>query len=423
MRKIFFLFIAGFILSAGVSAQTSRRALFLGNSYTYYNNMPQVVADVANSMGDTLFFDSNAPGGYYLGDHFTNPTSLNKIMLGNWDYLVLQDQSMAYAYPSYLANFIPSAYKLDSLRNVYNSCGQTMFYITWGRKNGDTYLCNPPECDSSMYINRTYYEMDSTIQLDYMIVADSLGALTSPVGNVWRYIRRNYPTIELYQADESHPTEAGSYAVACCFYTAIFRKNPLAITYSFTLSATDAAHIRTAVKAVVYDHLLDWNDGANFSFTSTAGNIVSFHNLSGDAISYDWNFGDGNTSTDKDPIHTYAASGDYPVTLIAHHCNYSDTITQLVNSQSATSIEDADLQNGIDLYPNPVSDQFRITHQKNIDLAGLQYKILNIQGQVIRTGVINNDLLNMDVSALNKGMYILQISGEHFNASKRFIKQ
>jgi hypothetical protein len=40
-----------------------KKVLFLGNSYTAVNNLPQMVADVASSAGDNLWFDSNTPGG------------------------------------------------------------------------------------------------------------------------------------------------------------------------------------------------------------------------------------------------------------------------------------------------------------------------------------------------------------------------
>lgn len=107
----------------------------------------------------------------------------------------------------------------------------------------------------------TYYQMDSTIQLNYMLEVDSLKAVASPVGAVWRYIRRNFPTIELFDADGSHPSQAGTYAAACCFYTALFRKDPSFISFDAGLSAIDAANIRNAAKVIVYDNFLIWNIG------------------------------------------------------------------------------------------------------------------------------------------------------------------
>lgn len=44
----------------------TKKVLFLGNSYTAVNNLPQMMADVAVSAGDSLWFDSNTPGGYTL---------------------------------------------------------------------------------------------------------------------------------------------------------------------------------------------------------------------------------------------------------------------------------------------------------------------------------------------------------------------
>jgi hypothetical protein len=251
-----------FILcSITLFGQQTKRVLFLGNSYTHVNNLPQLLADIANSTGKTLIFDMNAPGGYYLGEHLTNSTSLAKIASGNWDNVVLQDQSMALAYPSTYMNSIPYSVKLDSIIKVHNLCAQTMFYSTWGRKPGDAYWCTPPECSVDTVITRNYYQMDSTITSHYKVFADSVKASMTPVGAAWRYIRQNYPSIELFQSDESHPSLAGSYAAACCFYTTLFRSDPTFITFNSGLSVTDAVNIKYAVKQIVYDHLIDWNVG------------------------------------------------------------------------------------------------------------------------------------------------------------------
>ncbi|MDF3029002.1 MAG: type sorting protein [Fluviicola sp.] len=263
MRNINKKFVLGIFILCSVTlfGQQTKRVLFLGNSYTHVNNLPQLLADIANSTGKTLIFDINAPGGYYIGQHLTNQTSLAKIASGNWDNVVLQDQSMALAYPSTYMNGISYSVKLDSIIKAHNLCAQTMFYSTWGRRPGDTYLCTPPECAVDTWITRTYYEMDSTITSHYKVYADSVKAGITPVGAAWRYIRQNYPSIELFQADESHPSLAGSYTAACCFYATLFRSDPTLITFNSGLSPTDAANIKYAVKQTVYDHLSDWNVG------------------------------------------------------------------------------------------------------------------------------------------------------------------
>ena len=119
MNKTISIFSFVFVFSYYSIGQTKKSVLFLGNSYTYVNNLPQITADIATSMNDTLLFDSNTPGGYTLQGHSTNATSLSKIMVGNWNYVVLQEQSQL---PSFdivqvETDVFPYAHTLDSLIN------------------------------------------------------------------------------------------------------------------------------------------------------------------------------------------------------------------------------------------------------------------------------------------------------------------
>lgn len=76
------------------------------------------------------------------------------------------------------------------------------------------------------------------------------------------------------------------------------------------------------------------NPVASFQFEVSEDNflMVTFTNFSQNATSYMWDFGDGNTSTEKDPVHTYASSGDFTVKLTASNsagtsADYSQEIT------------------------------------------------------------------------------------------------
>ncbi|MFA6262103.1 MAG: T9SS type A sorting domain-containing protein [Bacteroidia bacterium] len=246
MKKIFLSLIVFLNLTAAQSQ--SKSILFLGNSYTYVNDLPKMVANVASSTGDILLFDSYAMGGATFNALSLNTDSRKKIMLGNWDYVVLQGQSLELwgDFPDILVSF-PQVGVLDSLINLYSPCVETMFYRTWGRKNG--------------FSTTSFQTLDSIIHVNYMKLADSLDAVVSPVGEVWKYIRQHYPSIELYDPDESHPSLAGTYAAACCFYTALFRKDPTLISYNPGLTDTHAADIRNAAKLIVYDSLLNWHIG------------------------------------------------------------------------------------------------------------------------------------------------------------------
>lgn len=418
MKKQILLSILLLTLLASVFAQTSKRVLFLGNSYTSVNNLPQMITDLAASAGDNVVIDNNTPGGQTFQGHSTNSTSLQKIMLGNWDFVVLQEQSQRPSFPDSQVEVevFPYAHILDSLINVYNSCGETMFYMTWGRKNGDADNCVswPPLC--------TYEGMDSLLNLRYMMMANNENAVVSPVGAVWKYLRQNHPLIELYQSDESHPSLAGSYAAACCFYTSIFRKDPMLITNDYALPAADAANIRAAVKTIVYENLLYWHVGeydpiADFDFVFS-NNMVEFNNLSQNATTYEWSFGDGDISTAINPNHTYAVNGNYAVKLIAHYCSCSDTIVKSVDIITS-GVEDHLFQNNILLYPIPVSEQLTI-NLENID----EVYVLNSIGQsFIPSFTFNGINTSIDFSSFPSGIYFLVILSDGKLLTKKIIKE
>ncbi|MEI6816724.1 MAG: T9SS type A sorting domain-containing protein [Bacteroidota bacterium] len=421
MKKTIVLFILTFLFVQVSLGQITKHALFLGNSYTGVNNLPQIVHDVATSMGDSLIFDSNTPGGYTFQNHSADVNSINKIMVGTWDYVVLQEQSQLPSFPiDQVDSFVfPYAHYLDSMIHAYNSCASTLFYMTWGRKNGDASNCAtwPPVC--------TYSGMDSLLNMRYMMLADSNHALVSPVGAVWNYIRQNYPSLELYQADESHPSVAGSFAAACCFYTSMYRKNPMNIPYNYTLASSDADIIRAAVKVVVYDSLLNWHIGqydpnANFTFSVGNHDSVSFSNLSSNAINYLWQFGDGDTSTLANPIHGYGSGGLDTVLLIAYHCSYSDTISIIVNT-SSSGIDYLNHNDKIFIYPNPVTDKLKI---EMIDSKLRQIYLTDILGQVqTACYTLQDKTIILNLSSFADGIYFIRIVEDNAVRTYKIIKQ
>ena len=103
--------------------------------------------------------------------------------------------------------------------------------------------------------------MDSMIRVRYRKIADDNKAELAPVGAVWNYIRSNHPEIELYSADESHPSYTGAYAAALTFYSAIFRKTPFQTGFIGELDSETALKIKKAVREVVFNDLEFWNIG------------------------------------------------------------------------------------------------------------------------------------------------------------------
>ncbi len=138
---------------------------------------------------------------------------------------------------------------------------------------------------------------------------------------------------------------------------------------------------------------------------------VTFTNNSTNATSFEWDFGDGESSTEENPVHTYAASGEYEVTLTAtNDCGFSaNTQTIAVN---ATAVGEIPGISEFNIFPNPNNGRFTLVLQGEA-LGELQVSFTNLLGQVImqdqvdfRSGNITRDFAFNDLTA---GMYIFQL--------------
>ena len=407
------------VLSCLFAHAQTKSVLFLGNSYTFVNDSPQLTADIANSMGDTLIYDFNTPGGFTIQDHSANATSLNKIMLGHWDFVVLQGSNLlSLQLDRVEVEVFPYAHYLDSVINDYNPCGETMFYMTWGLKNGDPANCPiwEPVC--------TYQGMDDLLQLRNKMMADSSKAVISPVGAVWRYIREHYPSIELYVADNAHPSAAGSYAAACSFYAGIFRKDPSLITYDFTLSLSDAENIRSAVKQVMYDDLLSWHIGeydlvSDFNYAQLSDYTFQFNSQSQNETGQIWDFGSA-IDTSANPIFTFSDSGTYSVMLTTfNQCDTLASIQTIIVSGTITNLESTDVPGTPIVYPNPASDKvFLNLNSTN----GVSINIYSPDGRnpITIDHLSSNEL---DISFLKTGFYLLVITKGSDIITKKLVIQ
>lgn len=428
------------LLGTARSAQAQQRGsdtlrvLFIGNSYTYFNALPNMLANMAASVGQKLIHDASTPGGYSLMQHTTNATTLQLIQRGNWDYVVLQDQSQWPSMPEADVEFYvyPAARKLDSIIHIYNPCAKTVFYMTWGRKNGDAGNCSfwPPVC--------TYKGMDDLLQQRYTKMAQDNKAIIAPVAKVWRQIREKASYIDLYSPDESHPSAAGTYAAACAFYSVLFENTPMSSRFNSTLSPDDAASIRLLASGVAFDSLSRWRAflpsvKSNFTGHFLSRDTVAFTNSSKNASHYRWDFGDGHTDTAANPVHVYAAAGKYIVTLTALHCGeknvFRDTLTILADTitppkDTGTFVQQPtrSSRNTITLTPNPVERMLHVSipfeKPKEIEIADLTGKI------VMRLSYpAAQEPLRIDAGQLPSGMYILHVVTDHSRHSARFIRR
>ncbi|MCK9480771.1 MAG: PKD domain-containing protein [Bacteroidia bacterium] len=422
-NKHFFLAITLLLLSVIPSHAKTIRALFLGNSYTQVNNLPALIANLASTNGDTLIYSSNTPGGQTLWGHSTNSTSLNLIAQGGWDFVILQEQSQlpAFSDDEVSQSVYPYAIYLDSLIHVSNPCAQTLFYMTWGRKNGDAGNCPyfPPIC--------TYEGMDNLLQLRYSNMAAMTNGVISPVAKVWRALRLHHPGIELYSGDESHPSVAGSFAGACTFYSFMFKKNPVNSDFNSGLTPDQAATIKAVAAEVAYDSLDYWyrfqlKPNALFSFMQLDSSLT-FINGSTNASTFLWDFGNNDTSMQKEPTYIYNKSGNYTIRLIAlDQCGNSDTaftnaLIELENEDTTGSLGISTLNTAtaVSIFPNPIIHELTIVGTSPL----ADIRISDMYGKVVFQQSLNQSYQStINLSVLAPGIYWIWVHNQPYRITK-----
>jgi len=241
MNKIKFVLLFSILPIGCILAQDTTCVLFLGNSYTYTNELPLLWAELSGSAGKTAVYDYNAPGGYWLEDHCSNSISTGKIMQGGWDWVILQEQSQVPTIDTFRYNSMyPSAEWLDSL--IMLAGGNTMLFMTWGREFGGQQWISG--YSSPPFAN--FFEMQDSLAAAYNELGAILNAPVAPVGLAWEQAVTMNPTVDLWQDDHSHPTLEGSYLAACVFFGTVFAESPVGLTYTAGLSPERAAFLQEA---------------------------------------------------------------------------------------------------------------------------------------------------------------------------------
>jgi len=298
------------------------KALFLGNSYTAVNNLPQLVSDLAGASGDSLFWEANSPGGFTFGwdpiAHARDSVSLAKIRERAWDFVILQEQSQIPAIPVLRDSCMyPGAEILHDSVKSNNACSRILFYLSWGRRFGGQQCFVPNYC-SQNYTD--YYQMQDSVTAAYHGIAFMLNDRIAPAGEAWRLVLSTTGMV-LHSGDDSHPNLNGSYLTACVFYSCIFHKRSLGNSFTAGLLADTALLLQQAADSVVFTNPSHWNlwtDEPLASFnTSVDADTLYTSNVSAHAVFWKWNFGDGQTSSAFEPVHVYSAPGNYTVSLKA----------------------------------------------------------------------------------------------------------
>lgn len=187
------------------SLTTPRKALFIGNSFTARNNVPELIAQLAAARGKQFDHRLIQAGGASLRMHWNKGDAQREIQHTGYDIVVLQEQST-----------LPVKNPLRMHENIRlfdqvikNSGARTILYLTWARQNAP--------------------ETQSAITDAYNTIGQELGATVVPVGVAWRNFLHDHHHPVLHDKDQSHPTLAGSYLAACVFFAVLFNESPVGI--------------------------------------------------------------------------------------------------------------------------------------------------------------------------------------------------
>lgn len=173
--------------------------LFLGNSFTYFHDLPEMVAEILRAE-----VKGNLCGGAYLYQHIDPSDELCAItrkllMEEKWDYVVLQDQSQGPI--THPAEFARAVSVLSEM--IREAGGTPVLYETWAYEEGSDTLAST---------GMTFFEMQQKLSAGYRMTAEDNHALLAPVGQVFAANRK---TVQLYDtSDHHHPSQAGSRLAA-----------------------------------------------------------------------------------------------------------------------------------------------------------------------------------------------------------------
>jgi hypothetical protein len=284
MRKLvyilFFLLLA--CKSNPIGLQEKINVLFIGNSLTYYHDMPLTLQKMLGEKGLNYDIEQSTFPGMPLSWHLENiitkkeddgsiytrvknegerTETESKIMSKNWDIIILQEGTFNLYFPEVILEVIQPTIKKIQVLNKNKSC-KYIFFNTWIFKNNNyplNSIClNKHDFDwKKYYVNEEISNKEKFCSLDILNEIDNLRILNESLNpikdnnnliitnhpDIHFKIRKFFPEIELYD-DDFHPSEVGSFLNACVFYKLLTNKNPKKLKYIGKLTKETAEIIK-----------------------------------------------------------------------------------------------------------------------------------------------------------------------------------
>lgn len=253
-RYVAILFLFCTIVFSGCSFLNNSKVevLFIGNSYTIYNDMPLMFKMFCRKAGDNVYVDNCSVLGASL--EYLSRTQMVEDMINskNWDYIVLQSSPVNMSDSSMFSSEFLTLYRLKEIIISNNSNTKIIYPMLWSPEYGATIN---GELLREIY---TYNEFQEMIYNGNLFITDSMDMLSAPIGWVWYYIVNNASDIELYDDDGYHPNTLGSYLCASVYYSLIFKKSSEGIDYYSNIAPAKAKLIQKASSDIVLNDYSTW---------------------------------------------------------------------------------------------------------------------------------------------------------------------
>lgn len=234
--KLFLLF-SWLLLSAGETnnkpAATRKHIniLFVGNSLTYYNQLPEMLKEIALMDSVTVTYTAHCYPDYALEDHWNDGKIQKEIKTGKYQYVVAQQGPSAL--PESQQMLLEATKKLSRLCKKNNT--RLALYMVWPAQ-------------------QHLFNLDKVID-SYTKAASQTGSLLCAAGQAWKNVWAAYPETPLYGEDGFHPSPRGSFLAALTIYCTLLGKTDInflnhAIT-GVPLTSEELARLKQAVASLL----------------------------------------------------------------------------------------------------------------------------------------------------------------------------
>lgn len=215
------------------------RVLFIGNSFTYYHDMPVLVKRLAEANGEPRPFApvQETPGGFSFQAHCEKGTAFAKIGSQPWDYVVLQEQSVRPSLGREQRAREINPYAQQLVAAIRQTTAKPLLYETWGHRHGNRNRPGDRFADMQQRLREGYEELGKELSVDIV-----------PVGDAWEAALEKRPRLELWEGDNYHPSLRGSYLAACVFYGAFYNHTPVDNEFLAGLDADEARVLQQAAE-------------------------------------------------------------------------------------------------------------------------------------------------------------------------------